>query len=170
MSKSSGLAVLALIVALGALGLGVYQIIFVPAPTAATAPSGIRNTWYDFHYSTVFTNPVSTIIPVDQLLINFTVNSGESVYFHFNTWASVDAGVNSLIQLNFILNGTWLSGPQYPWCVLLTAADSIEVPVSLQMSLDTVTVGAHNVSISIYGNDAGNSIFSSTLLVQTYIP
>jgi len=168
MSKSSSLAVLALIVALGALGLGVYQLIFVPAPTAA--PSGIRNTWYDFHYSTAYTNPVSTIIPVDQLLINFTVNSGESVYFHFNTWASVDTGVNSLIQLNFVLDGTWLSGPQYPWWALITANDSIDVPVSLQMSLDTVTVGAHNVSISIYGNYVGNSIFSSTLLVQTYIP
>jgi len=167
MSKSSGLAVLALIVALGAMGLGVYQIIFVPTPTA---PSGVRHTWYDFHYSTVFTNPVSTIIQVDQLLINFTVNSGESVYFHFNTWATVDAGVSSVIQLNFVLDGTWLYGPQHPWCALVSYNDSIQVPVSLQMSLDTVTVGAHNVSVSIYGNDANNNIFSSTLLVQTYIP
>jgi hypothetical protein len=168
MSKSSGLAVLALIVALGAMGLGVYQIIFVPT----TSPSGIRNTWYDFHYSTVYTNPVSTIIPVDQLLINFTVNSGESVYFHFNTWATVDAqwqGV-SIMQFNFVLDGNWLSGPQYPWWALISYNESIQVPVALQMSLDTVTVGAHNASISIFGNDADNEIFSSTLLVQTYIP
>ena len=63
-----------------------------------------------------------------------------------------------------------LSGPTYPWWVIRTTADRTEAPVSCQLSLDTVTAGAHNVTISIYGNDVDNDIFSSTLLVQTYIP
>jgi len=173
MSKSSGLAVLALIVALGALGLGVYQIIFAPAPPGQDGQDGVdavRNTWYDFHYAATYTNPTSTVIPIDQLLINYTVSSGESVYFHFNTWAEVDTGVNIYIQFNFVLDGVMLSGPTYPWWVFRTNADSIEAPISCQLSLDTVTSGAHNVTISIFGNDVDNNIFSSTLLVQTYIP
>ena len=76
MSKSSGLAIVALLIALGALGLGLYQIFFVEAPT--DEDSGVRNTWYDFHYASVPISPASTPISVDQLLINFTVNSGES--------------------------------------------------------------------------------------------
>ncbi|MFX1568665.1 MAG: hypothetical protein ACFFCV_09885 [Promethearchaeota archaeon] len=167
MAKSSGLAVLALLIALGALGIGIYQIFF-EAPTVSG--SGIRNTWYDFHYSETKTNPISTFIIVDQLTIDFTVSSGESVYFLFNTCADVDAGVNSYIQINFVLDGVMLSGPTYPWWSIRTTADRFEVPISCQLSLDTVTAGAHNVTISIFGNDSDNDIFSSTLMVQTYIP
>jgi len=167
MAKSSGLAVLALLIAIGALGLGIYQMFFA-APTEEG--SGIKNTWYDFHYAETFTNPISTIITVDQLTIDFIVSSGESVYFHFNTWANVDAGANSYIQFNFVLDGVMLSGPTHPWWVIRTTGDRIEVPISCQLSLDTVSAGAHNVTISIFGSDIDNDIFSSTLLVQTYIP
>ncbi|MFX1328413.1 MAG: hypothetical protein ACFE91_09820 [Promethearchaeota archaeon] len=167
MAKSSGLAVLALLIAIGALGLGIYQIIFA-APTEDG--SGVKNTWYDFHYSSEYTSPTSTIIIIDELIINFTVSSGESVYFLFNTWAEVDTGVNKFIQLNFVLDGVMLAGPTYPWWVFRTDADSIEAPISCQLSLDTVTAGAHNITISIFGNDIDNNIFSSTLFVQTYVP
>ncbi len=91
MAKSTGLAVFALIIAIGALGLGAYQVFLVSAPTTAPTgeESGIRNTWYDFHYASEYTNPTLTSIPIDQLLINFTVNSGESAFFLFSTHARV---------------------------------------------------------------------------------
>ncbi len=168
MAKSSGLAVLALLIAIGALGLGLYQIFFAVAPT--DEGSGIKNTWYKFDYSSKKTNPISTTIKIDTLTIDFTVSSGESVYFHFNTKAAVQAGTNSYIQLNFVLDGDVLSGPTYPWWSIHTMGDRIDVPVSLQMSLDTVSAGAHNVTISIFGSDINNEIFSSTLLVQTFVP
>ena len=167
MSKSSGLAVFALIIALGALGLGGYQMFFA-AP--ADEGSGVKNTWYKFDYPSHATDPVFTIIPIDSLLINFTVNSGESVYFRFNTYAYVDAGINSYIRLKFVLDGVVLSGPQYPWWSISISGDTMEAPISLQLSIDTVSAGAHNVTISILGSDIDNDIFSSTLLVQTYIP
>lgn len=165
MERSSGLAILALLIAIGALGIGVYQVI---APAAPPEGSGIRNTWYKFDYASRYTNPTTTLIIIDQLTIDFTVSSGESVYCLFNTWATVDTG--GFIQFNFILDGVYLSGPTHPWWVLRATGSSIEAPVSLQISLDTVLAGAHNMTISIYGNDVDNEIFSSTLLVQTYIP
>lgn len=168
MSKSSGLAVLALLIAIGALGLGVYQIFFVTE--AEDEESGIKNTWYKFEYASKDTNPVSTIITIDTLTINFTVSSGESVYFHFSTWATVQGSGNSFIRFNFVLDGVILAGPQYPWWSIRTMGDRIEAPVSFQLSLDTATAGAHNVTISIVGSDINNNIFSSTLMVQTYVP
>ena len=167
MAKSSGLAVLALLVAIGALGLGVYQIFF--AVTPADEGSGIKKTWYKFNYGVKNTNPISTQIIIDTLTIDFTVKSGENVYFLFNTQASVDAGSNSYIQLNFVLDGVLLSGPAHPWWTIRTMGDRIDVPISLQISLDTVAAGDHNVTIAIFGSDIDNEIFSSTLLVQTYV-
>ncbi|KKK42294.1 hypothetical protein LCGC14_0543290 [marine sediment metagenome] len=167
MAKSTGLAVFALIIAIGALGLGAYQVFFVSAPTSEK--SGITNTWYDFHYASENTNPASTQLPIDQLLINFTVNSGESAFFLFSTYATVYAGAPSHLQINFALDGAVLSGPQHPWWVLETFGSRISTPVSFHLALETISPGAHNVSIFIYGNNVNNGIFSSTLLVQTYI-
>lgn len=168
MAKSSGLAVLALLIAIGALGLGLYQMFFAVPP--ADEGSGIKKTWYKFDYASKKTTPISTQIIIDTLTIDFTVKSGESVYFLFNTRATVQAGSNSYIQLNFVLDGIVLSGPAHPWWSIRTMGDRIDVPISLQMALDTVSAGAHNVTISIFGSDINNEIFSSTLLVQTYIP
>ncbi|MFX1499607.1 MAG: hypothetical protein ACFFDH_01430 [Promethearchaeota archaeon] len=167
MAKSSGLAVLALLIAIGALGFGIFQFFFAAPKVEKT---GIQHTWYDFHYAEVLTNPISTVITVNQLTIDFTVGSGESVYFHFNTWADVDAGANSYIQINFVLDGSPLSGPTYPWWVVRTTEDNMEIPVSCQLSIDSLTVGNHTASINIFGSDNNNRIFSSTLLVQTYVP
>lgn len=181
MSKSSGLAIVALIIGMVGLGLGVFSVVnfqVVEGPQGqdgvdgidgVDAVSGVRNIWYDFHYSSVYTNPTSSAIWVDQLLINFTVNSGESAFFLFSTFATVQAGAPSLIQFNFALDGVLLSGPTYPWWTLLTMGTRIDAPVSFHLVLDTISVGAHNVSIVIYGTDTGNEIFSSTLLVQTYV-
>ena len=167
MAKSSGLAVLALLIAVGALGLGVYQM-FSAVP--GDEGSGIKNTWDKSHYSPLYTNPTGTLLPVSQLTINFTVSSGEHVYFYFNTWAVVYAGVNSYIEFHFMLDGALLSSPPYPWWVFRTFGDRIESPISCQLSHDNVTAGAHYVTISISGSDVNNNIRSSTLIVQTYIP
>ena len=170
MAKSSGLAVFALIIAIGALGLGVYQIFFVSAPTGSTGgDSGIRNIWSDHHYTSVKTNPTDTWIHVDQLLINFTVSTGESAFFLFSTRGIVQAGVPSYMQLNFALDSVRLSGPAHPWYTLQTQGALIITPISFHYVFETISAGAHNLSIHIYGNDISNEIFSSTLLIQTYI-
>jgi len=170
MAKSSGLAVFALIIAIGALGLGVYQIFFVSAPTGSTGgDSGIRNIWSDHHYTSVKTNPTETWIHVDHLLINFTVSTGESAFFLFSTLATVQAGVPKYIQLNFALDGIRLSGPAHPWWTFQTQGEVIRAPISFHYVFETISAGVHNLSIHIYGNDISNEIFSSTLLVQTFI-
>ena len=143
---------------------------FVSAPTGPPgADSGISNTWSDYHYTSVKTNPADTWIHVDQLLINFTVNTGESAFFLFSTRAIVQAGVPSYMQLNFALDGVRLSGPTHPWWTIQTQGALIIAPISFHYVFETISAGAHNLSIHIFGNDISNEIFSSTLLVQTII-
>ena len=163
MSKSSGLAVLALLVGVSALGLGAYQLLFA---TPTDTKSGIKNTWYSFDKTSHYAGQAPLDIAIDSLLINFTVKSGESVYFHFNTMLHVSQGERFIF--NFVLDNVILGGSPYPnWTIERT---NNTLPISLQLSLDTVSAGAHNVTIGIYSRDATNYISSSTLLVQTYVP
>lgn len=112
MAKSTGLAVFALIIAIGALGLGAYQVFFVSTPTSGD--SGISNAWSDFHEGSVVTNPMDpTWIQVDQLLINFTVNAGESAFFLFSTSAFLSA--TSFMEFRFALDSVRLNDPLHPY-------------------------------------------------------
>lgn len=165
MAKSTGLAAVALIIAIGALGLGVYQVFFVSAPTGGD--SGVKNSWSDLFYTSVDTNPVSTWIPVDQLLINFTVNTGESAFFLFSTLVTVQAGTS--MTLNFALDGVRLTGPPHPWWVVQATGTLIQTPISFHYTLETISAGIHNLSIHIFGGNIGNGIFASTLFAQTII-
>ncbi|MFW9880292.1 MAG: hypothetical protein ACFFG0_45035 [Candidatus Thorarchaeota archaeon] len=162
MSKISGLA---LIIALGALGFGIYQIAFSLAPSGEIP--GIRNVWADYHHGSQNTFPTSQDIWVDDLLINFTVNSGESVLVIFNTQAIISYSTS--LYIYFSLDGVKLSGSNYPFRHIIDDQSNMMIPVSFYLVSNTITPGAHNVSIIIYGTYAYNEISQSTLLVQTYV-
>ncbi len=160
MSKSSVLAVLALVVGASGLGLGAYQMLLV-----TPAQSGIKHTWYSFDNTSHYAGQAPLDIAIDSLLITFSVKSGESVYLHFNTMLHVPGSMWFLF--NFVLDSVILGGSLYPdWSIEQSNSTLV---VSLQLSLDTVSAGAHNVTIGIYSRDAANYISSSSLLVQTYI-
>ncbi len=160
MSKSSVLAVLALIVGASGVGLGAYQILLV-----TPSQSGIKNTWYSFDKDSHYAGQAPLDIAIDSLLIIFSVSSGESVYLHFNTMLHVPGSVSFIF--NFVVDSVILLGSLYPdWIIEQTNST---LAVSLQLSLDSVSAGVHNVTIGIYSRDAVNYISSSSLLVQTYI-
>jgi hypothetical protein len=162
MSKTS---VLALIIALGALGIGIYQIgfiLFVPEEN-----HGITNVWSDFYLNYEYTDPASSYINVDDLLINFTVDSGESVLFLLDTRVTVlDL---SYVTIYFSLDGVTLTSPDYPFKRITANGCVLEISVSFHLVSDIFSPGAHNVSIIIYGTHNSNSISISTLIVQTYV-
>ena len=129
---------------------------------------GIQNTWYSYDYSNNKYAELSPyVIPIDSLLIDFTVEAGESVYFHFNTMLHIPGSEKFIFVI--VLDGVDLltAGLHPSWLIELT---NCTLPVSLQLSLDTVSAGAHNVTMGITSRDTANYISSSSLLVQTYIP
>ncbi len=165
MAKGKGLAVLALLIGISGLGLGIYSLLFPQVQT-----SGIQKTWFIYDSWPHFTQPIYTDIPIDDLTINFTVKSGESVYFFLKTHASVISGSLSSVVINFILDGIEVSSPEYPDAIFSSNNAASSGSIILQMATDTISPGSHNISISIRGNFINNAIDESTLLVQTYIP
>jgi hypothetical protein len=165
MSKSSIVAFFALILGVAGLGMGFYSIFTLQN----LQKSGIQKTWYLFEGPPHYTSPISTSIDIDDLLINFTVNSGESVYFLFNSRYYLFETPNSELLINFVLDGNGLYIPVYPsgWY-----RSNVEVrgDATLMLSTDTIPPGNHNVTIRIRGSSAANSISSSAFLIQTFIP
>ena len=168
MSNGKGLSILALLIGISGLGLGVYTFI-VPQGQVVDTNFGIQNTWFKYDPGTYGTNPILTELEIAALTINFTVNSGESVYFLFNSFAGVFETGLTLIQIRFVLDGLIKGPPAYPEIIFASEGADQYGSVTLQIT-KVIAPGAHNLTISIYGSYAGNGIKDSTLLVQTFIP
>ena len=168
MSNGKGLGILALIIGISGLGMGVYTIIF-PQVQDVDTNFGIQNTWFKYDSATYGTSPIGTDLVIAALTINFTVNSGESVYFLFNTFALVSGAGLASIQFRFVLDGVIKGPPSYPEVYI--ASDGVDQynSVTLQIAKE-ISTGPHNLTICIKGTDATNGIKDSTLLVQTFIP
>ncbi|MFX0167257.1 MAG: hypothetical protein ACFE9V_18190 [Candidatus Hodarchaeota archaeon] len=168
MSNGKGLGILAFIIGISGLGLGVYTIVF-PQVQDVDTNFGIQNTWFKYDSAAYATNPPATDIEIAALTINFTVNSGESVYFLFDTFALVSGAGLAIIQFAFVLDGLIKSPPNYP--EVYFASDSVDQygSVTLQIA-KVISAGSHNLTICIKGSHTTNGIKDSTLLVQTFIP
>ena len=165
MVKGKGLAIFALIIGILGLGLGIF---FLTLPRGQN--NGIQKTWFVYDSGVHFTNPTYTDIPINAIIINFTVKSGESVYGLFNTHATlVDIGIASII-FKFVLDGYVISSPVSPETTFSSDNQEMSGSVTLQMATDTILPGFHTATISIQGNFLNNAIDESTLLIQTYLP
>ena len=164
------MAVLALLIGISGLGLGIYSVFYPQVQNGGISESGIQKTWFIYDSWPHFTQPIYTDIPIDDLTINFTVNSGESVYFFLKTHAYVILGSLSSVIINFVLDGIIVSSPEYPDAIFSSSNAASSGQVTLQMATDDIPAGLHNITISIWGNYQNNAIDESTLLVQTYIP
>ncbi len=170
MSNSKGLSILALIIGISSLGLGIYTFVFPPVQVQVVETDfGVQNTWFKYDPTIYGTNPINTDLIIYPLTINFTVNSGESVYFLFNAWAGAFGSLISILQIYFVLDGVIKVPPDYPEVTF--GSDNVDQYGSITLQVaKTITAGAHNITISIKGNYVSNGISESTLIVQTFFP
>lgn len=170
MSSGKGLSIIALLIGISGLGLGIYTFIFPPTQVQTVDTNfGVQNTWYKYYSTDVYASPVATFINVNPLLINFTVNEGESVQFLYMGIVAVFGAGLSLIQVNFVLDGVRLNFPSDPHAIYASQDVDQYGTISLQ-TVKTISAGFHNITISIWGTNSSNGIGASTLLVQTFFP
>jgi hypothetical protein len=168
MSNGKGLGILALLIGISGLGLGVYSVV-LPQVQVVDTNFGIQNTWFKYDPTTYPISSPGIDIIIDALTINFTINSGESVYFLFNAFAIVSGTGLTMIWFRFVLDGSIKSPPTYPEVYFSSEGVDQHGSVTLQIA-KVISAGFHNITISIRGTDTTNGIKDSTLLVQTFIP
>jgi len=166
---SSVIAILALIVGIGAIGMGGYNFYVQTIKTE----DAIGNSWFKLNSTYVPTDPTSTYITFSGLTIQFNIISGQSAYFLYNGYVSLrltGAGY-TWIEVYFSLDGHRINSPNIEKSIYYDAevvGASIRDDLSLQYSNSTLTPGIHEITIVIRGNSDLNAIRESTLFVQTY--
>lgn len=172
MGKSSGLAVLALLIGIGGLGFGAYSYFIFSGQIADLgdqfAERAVVGMWYGEYLEDWTPSMVDSNESV--ITVNFQVNAGEKVYFLFITRAIIYSySTFSNIVFRFSVDGIILNKPY-------TVAGGydidewwIDIPVALQYSIANLTAGNHSVSAMVLKMGSSNFIRHSTFLIQTYI-
>jgi hypothetical protein len=155
-SKGSAIAAIALIIALGAAGVGIYQIFFTP-PTTMVAK------WED---SVVLSFSGWTTIPAN---ITFKTRASSVVLLEFSCQSKLQIiGAVSSLAIYFFVDGTLGS---YVYTYGYSTEDSQDIYDSFSMRdyITDLTAGAHNVTVRTYIDDGGTSFIRDSVLSVTIL-
>ena len=163
MGKGSGLAVVALILALGGLGIGGYMLI-----TNMTTP-GVHRSYYDERTTNYTSGSEDTWYDIPDISINFQVDAGESVHFLFTCRANLVAS-SGLVYMHFVLNVDDFRVVQSQATVGHNEGatiNTISFSVALQFTNTTMSAGVHTVVVE-HMRECSGFIDNCALFVQTY--
>lgn len=134
-STGTSLGALALIISLGALGLGVYQFI---TPPASESPQFYILEHDDF----IYLDKYSSVESVNELNITYSTEIGDTVVLEFSCQLSLQVTSSTTLTLNFENNGTYVTTGIY-------ASSDISAISSeyMKYTFEAETAGENNVMI-----------------------
>ena len=157
------IAVLALIVGLGAGGFIIYDK-FIAIPPA-------ENQWYDPSTTVYYMQASNAWGYISSISIDFDVKSGQNVYFSFIVEINFDDSSNptSDVEIRFEVDGIMWSQPlilvrRYN----IVSAHGLRMSASLQHYNTTMTSGTYNVTLVYKGDSTADSVRPCSLFVQTF--
>ena len=170
------LGVLAIIIAIGALGFELYNIYLAPS---LESEKEIGGTWYNSEPDFFSAYPDETFVFFNDLSILFNLNTGESVYISYNglIFLTVATPLSGFLTLDiyFSLDGVRLESPNIKTEYDHDGFTDQLLPASLQYFNSTLPAGNHNITIVLWGivvegvfETKYNGVRESTLFVQTY--
>ncbi|MFW9767518.1 MAG: hypothetical protein ACFFEM_01755 [Candidatus Thorarchaeota archaeon] len=153
------LGALALIISLGALGIGLYQLILAPSPEGPT----IYVKQYDDIY---FLDGISLVEYPPELSLTYSVQPGDRVLLEFNCEVYLDPVGYTEIGILFDINNTVLP----PTRIRVYDDHNIATNGYMRYSYESSTAGESTVAIWITIDDEGTTshIRYSVLTVTVY--
>lgn len=163
---SSVLAVIALLLAVGVSGFIVYDK-FIAVPEIQ--PSSRQ--YYKYTSSIYYVAASEAWSTMNTLTINFTVNTGEKVYFSYSGMATLDdSSGDTYIELKFTIDGIQMYYPYIRVGRYNTGGTTggLRVAISSQYYNTTISSANHNITMSYKGSHTTDSIWMQSLFVEVF--
>jgi len=164
--NSSVIAIIALIIGLGAGSFIIYDnFIAIPPTTPA------ENQWYDLSTNVFFVLASEAWGTISSISIDFDVSSGQNVYFSFIAEIEFDdsSDPESYVEIHFEVDGfMWFQPRIYVRRYSIASVHGLRMSVSLQHYNTTMTSGTHTVTLVYKGDSTADSVKPCSLFVQTF--
>ena len=163
---SSIIAVFALIIGLGTGGFIIYDNYIAIPPT-----SPAENQWFDSSTTVYYMLTSEAWGTISALSIDFSVSSGQNVYFSFMIEINFDdnSDPTSYVQIQFrVDNIIWTYPRIYVRRYNIASPNGLRMSASLQIYNTTMPSGTHTVTLVYKGDSTTDSVRSGSLFVQTF--
>ncbi|MHA1504884.1 MAG: hypothetical protein ACTSPT_06820 [Candidatus Heimdallarchaeota archaeon] len=162
------LVIISLIIGAAGAGIGTYSFIILYKQNPGNPI--LRATYFSQHNDSVFL-PATTQHYIDELLIDFEIFAGESVYFLYTSTVALMSTYDNFVQFVIQVDG---GKTMINFATIqvndVSGAEDYAFPIAIQGFANTLTVGQHNVTVSIYSDAIAfdNFVLRQALLVQIF--
>jgi len=160
MSNRNGIAILALLVAVGSLGLGVYSVFF-----SNTSTSEIMQIWTAEQPSVYYTGGSYADIP--DMDISITVNAGETVLILFNGEFSGSVGV-LIGGVRLMRNNVEIPNSRREFNIETSGGALMGYSLSTFVLIDNLAAGTYEIEVQAFGVGGSDRIDDGLLVIYTY--
>jgi hypothetical protein len=154
-STGTTLGALALIIAIGALGLGVYQFM-VPSPTTLPSPEEGPRIYYTSNNDVVHFDGITQIKYIPQLNITYSTKVGDTVLLEFNCRIFLESLGGTSFTVYFQDNGSAPTASIY-----LYSANDIYTTGYMRYLFEASTAGVNYLQIYMFIDDVDSDSFIS---------
>ena len=180
MGKSSGLAILALLIGFGGLGLGLYSVFILPdtiiaqtltqVPTPPSIPpsnpSEIIQIWTKEQPALYYTT--GSYVEVPDMDITITVNAGETVVILFNGNFYGSVGV-LMGGIRFMRDNVLIPNSIRDFNIETTGGIQMANSITAHILIDNLAAGTYEIELQAYGNGVNDRLDNGLLIIYTFI-
>ena len=168
MSNRNGLAVFALLIGLGGLGLGLYSVFILPNTIIAqtTNNSEIKQIWTAEQSAVYYTTGSYADVPDMDLTI--TVNTGENVLILFNGQFLGTTGL-LLGEIRFTIDNVVIPNSVRLFNIETTGGILMGNSISAQILVDNLAAGTYEIELQALGIGVSDRLDDGLLVIYTYI-
>ena len=168
MGKSNGVAILALLIAFGGLGLGVYSVFILPDTIIAqtTNNSEIKQIWTK-EQPAVY-NTLTSYYEVPDMDITITVNTGETVVILFN---GLFLGTTGYLAggVRFMIDNVLIPNSERFFNIETTYGINMGYSMTAHILIDNLAAGTYEIEVQAFGVGGSDRLDDGVLIIYTFI-
>lgn len=164
-SSGKGIGIVALLLALGALGLGVYQLVFASPISGGASRTYITSSPYPLDFNLGGWRSISSTI-------TYNTEEGDLVLLEFSCFVKLDIAASTYIKICFVIDSVRLETLSY----IYIRGDSSQGDTQdiydcaiMRHYIQSSTADTHTVSIDGYIDDSATSSFVSSRVLTVTI-
>ena len=158
-NRSNGLAILALLIGIGGLGLGIYSVFFTPEPTIVQIWTAEQPTLY-------YTSTSYYDIP--DMDLSITVNTGEKVLILFNGQFKGTAPGFLVGGVRFMRDNVEIPNSRRDFNIETTVGLLIGYSLTANVLIENLAAGTYEIEVQAYCNGASDRIEDGLLIIYTF--
>jgi len=175
MGKGNGLAIFALLIGFGGLGLGVYSVFILPDTIIAntmlqipTNPSEIIQIWTKEQPTAYYTS--GSYYDVPDMDITISVNTGETVLIMFN--GEFTSSVGRLVGgVRLMRDNVEIPSSRREFTIETSGVALMGYSMTTYVLIDNLATGNYEIEVQAFGSSTGGSdrIDDGVLVIYTFI-